>query len=295
MFATLAGEYPWPVGLPPADALVEVVRVQVEAGFGLLSDGRLHAADTAPEDLVAAWRAAGEAGAGLALDLPVKLAVEGPWSAGGPDGVGDAAPYLAAGLAALAAAGCPYVEVHEPAATLAGDEAGREAFVAAHAALLEGLPDAFHGSLAITGGDALALGAEALFALPYRSYLFDLLDGPESWRLVAAAPGGRGIVAGIGDASGRRRTRLEDLVWAAGYAASTGGRGMARVGLAPSGSLASLAPERAQAVLELIGEAAATIAAGPAEVVASLDPRAIDARSAALGERRPRGRRSLGR
>jgi hypothetical protein len=294
VFATLAGEYPWPVGLPPADALAEVVRVQVEAGFGLLSDGRLHPADTAPDDLVAAWRATCAAGAGLAPDLPVKVAVRGPWSAGGPDGVGDAARSVAAGLAALTAAGCPYVEVHEPAATLPADDAGRQAFVAAHAALLNGLPDAAHGSLAITGGNALALGAGALFALPYRSYLFDLLDGPEGWRLVAAAPGGRGIVAGVGDASGRRRTRLEDLVWSAGYAASTGGRGMARVGLAPSGSLSALAPERAQAVLELIGEAVATIAAGPDVVVARLDPRAIDARSAALGERRPRQQRSIG-
>lgn len=295
MFATLAGGYPWPVDLPPADALAEVVRAQVEAGLELLSDGRVHPAEAIPSELVAAWRATREVGAGLALDLPVKLAVGGPWSAGGPDGAAAAARQLASGLAALAAAGCPYVEVHEPAATLPADDTQQEAFAAAHAALLDGLPDAFHASLAITGGDALALGAGALFALPYRSYLFDLVDGPESWRLVAAAPGERGIVAGVGDASGRRRTRLEDLVWAAGYAASTHGRGMARVGLAPSGSLAALAPELARSVLELIGEAAAAIAAGPDEAVARLDPRAIDARSAALGERRTRRPRSPGR
>jgi methionine synthase II (cobalamin-independent) len=294
MFATLAGEYPWPADLPPADALAEVVRAQVEAGLALLSDGRVHPADAAPDDLVAAWRAARQAGAELAPDLPVKLAVEGPWSARGLDGAADAARGLAAELAALAAAGCPYVEVHEPAATLPADDAGRQAFVAAHGALLDGLPDALHASLAITGGDALALGAGALFALPYRSYIFDLIDGPESWRLVTAAPGERGIVVGVGDASGRRRTRLEDLVWAAAYAASTRGRGMARVGLSPSGSLVALPQERARAVLELIGEAAATIAAGPDEALARLDPRAINARSAALGVRPLRRKRSRG-
>jgi hypothetical protein len=290
VFATLAGGYPWPADLPPAEALAAVLRAQVEAGLGLLADGRVHPAGAAPDDLVAAWRATSEAGRRLAPDLPVKLALAGPWEAGGAGGAATAARSLAGGLAALAAAGCPLVEVHEPASTLPGDEAGRAAFAAAHATLLGGLPDGIHASLAITGGDGLALGAAALFAAPYRSYLFDLLDGPESWRLVAAAPGERGIVVGVGDASGRGRTRLEEVIWAASYAASTGGRGMERVGAAPSGSLAALAPDRARAVLDVIGEAADAIAGGRDEVLARLDPRAIDARSAALGQYRPRQR-----
>ncbi len=290
MFATLAGGYPWPVDLPPAEALGAVLRAQVEAGLGLLADGLVHPADVAPDDLVAAWQATCESAARLTLELPVKVAVTGPWAAGRMDGAADAARTLAPGLAALAAAGCPLVEVHEPAATLPGDDAGRAAFVAAHAALLDGLPDGLHASLAITGGDALALGEAALFAPPYRSYLLDLLDGPEGWRLVVAAPGERGIVVGVGDASGRRRTRLEDVVWAASYAASTGGRGMDRIGVAPSGSLAGLAPDRAREVMDVIGGAAAAITGGRDEVLARLDPRAIDARSAALGQYRPRQR-----
>jgi hypothetical protein len=291
MFATLAGGYPWPPDIPPEAALEAVVAAQVEAGLGLLSDGRVHAASTPARQLVAAWEATSEAATRYAPGLPVKLAVEGPWTAGGPVGAIEAARALQQGLAALAEAGCPVVEVHEPAAALPPDDDGRAAFAAAHRALLDGLPDRVHLSLAITGGDATALGAAALFAAPYRSHLFDLVDGPESWRLIAVAPPERGIVVGVGDAGGRRRTRMEDVIWAASYAASTQGRGMDRVGIAPSGSLAGLARESARAVIDVLGEAARTIASGRDEVLARLDPRAIDARSGALGHYRPeRGR-----
>jgi hypothetical protein len=304
VFATLAGGYPWPPDLAPDDGLARVLRDQLDAGVGLLADGRVHAAPATPDALVAAWRSTREAVAREAAaraapelpvpELPVKMALRGPWAAAGAHGALDAARRLSAALHALADAGCPLAEIHEPSPSLPSDDAGRAVFAAAHAALLDGLAERMHASLAITGGDALALGAEALFAAPYRSHLFDLLDGPESWRLVALAPGERGIVVGVGDASGRRRTRLEDLVWAAGYAASTRGRGMDRVGIAPSASLAGLAPDRAQAVLALLGEAARIIAAGGGGVLERLDPRAIDARSAALGQYQPQRRRPGG-
>lgn len=299
VFATLAGGYPWPPDIQPAEALALVLRDQLDAGMGLLADGRVHAAPATPDALVVAWRstrdaAVREAAARGAPELPVKVALEGPWAEAGATGALAAAGRLNAVLHALADAGCPLVEVHEPSPSLPSDDAGRAVFAAAHVDLLEGLAERIHLSLAITGGDALALGAEALFAAPYRSHLFDLLDGPESWRLVALAPGERGIVAGVGDASGRRRTRLEDLVWAAGYAASTRGRGMDRVGIAPSGSLAGLGPDPARAVLALLGEAARIIAGGMGEVLERLDPRAIDARSAALGQYQPQRRRPGG-
>ncbi len=294
MFATLAGDYPWPTDMPPADALAAVVGAQVEAGLGLLSDGRVHPATLAPQEYLAAWRSAGAAGSRLAPDLPVKVAILGPWAAGGRTGALGSARALNAALVALAGAGCPLVEVHEPSSSLPLDDAERGAYVAAHAALLAGVPDSLHVSLAITGGDAMALGADTLFAAPYRSYLLDLLDGPESWRLAAVAPGERGIVAGVGDAAGRGRTRLEDVVWAVGYAASTQGRGRDRVGVAPSGSLAELSDERARAVLDLLGEATRTIEGGRDEILARLDPRAIDARSAALGQHPPQRRRPGG-
>ncbi|HSW42872.1 MAG TPA: hypothetical protein VLM76_10215 [Patescibacteria group bacterium] len=295
MFATLAGGYPWPQGIPPAAALDVVVAGQVEAGLGLLSDGRVHPGSVAAADLVAAWRTTRRAAARLAPELPVKVAVAGPFATGRATGGAasalEAAQALKGALRALVEAGCPVVEVHEPAATLPSDDASRSAFAAAHCALLEGLPDGLHASLAITGGDALALGAEALFAAPYRSHLFDLVAGPESWRLIVVAPRERGIVAGVGDATGRRRTRLEDIAWAASYAASTQGRGMDRVGIAPSGSLAGLSPEGAREIIDLLGEAARTLGGGRDEVLARLDPRAIDARSGALGHYRPARRR----
>jgi methionine synthase II (cobalamin-independent) len=298
MFATLAGAYPWPTDLSPEAALDAVVAAQARAGLGLLSDGRVHDASTPGAELVAAWAATRAAAAVHGPDLPVKLAVEGPWTraageteGGAPAPGGAAAQEIVAllreGLAQLADAGCPVVEIHEAAAALPANETGRAAFAAVHGALLAGFPEHLHACLAITGGDATPLGAEALFAAPYRSHLFDLVAGPDSWRLVAVAPRERGIVAGVGDASGRHRTRLEDLVWAASYAASTQGRGIDRVGIAPSASLAGLDPAAARAIVDLLGEAARTIAGGREEVVERLDPRAIDARSAALGHYRP--------
>lgn len=294
MFATLAGSYPWPDEPAAAEALAAVLEAQVEPGLGLLSDGRVHPATSSPGGLVAAWRRGRDAAGRLASELPVKLAVEGPWATGGPSGALDAARALNVGLAALADAGCRVVEIHEGASSLPSDEVGRALFAAAHEALLEGVADRLHACLAVTGGDAVAAGADAIFAAPYASHLFDLVDGPESWRLVAVAPGERGVILGVGDASGRGRTRLEDVVWAVGYAASTGGRGMERVGIAPSGSLAALDPSRAQAVLELLGDAVRTFAEGRDAALERLDPRAIDARTAALGHyqrerRRPGG------
>jgi hypothetical protein len=307
MFATLAGSYPRPAGMRPADALRAVLGTQADAGLGLLSDGAVHESDDASE-LVDTWLAARDAARAEGIEQPVKLAVLGPWARGHrtvgcPDATAaapdaavarSAAARLAVALAAVFAAGCPVVEVHEPAAVLpAGARAG-SAFASAHRMLLAGLPGGAHATLAITGGDAEAMGADAVFAAPYRSHLFDLIAGPDGWRTIAGAPGGRGIILGVADASGRRLPGLEEVAWAAGYAASLGGRGMARVGLAPSGDLASLAPARARALIELLGEAARLLVGDPDELLRSFDPRAVDLRSAALGEYRPEGRARRG-
>jgi len=323
MFATLAGSYPGPAEVPPARALWVVLVAQADAGLGLLSDGIVHRSDD-PSTLVKAWTAARDAAAREGIELPVKLAVAGPWArvalhagtsrapssaADAPDGQASAAlsaaaslaaalaatlaaASLAAALAAVIAAGCPVIEIHEPVATLPGGAGAGTAFAAAHRLLLAGLPAEAHATLAITGGDAEALGAEALFGLPYRSYLFDLVAGPDSWRTIARAPGDRGIIVGVADATGRRSPGLEEVAWAASYAASLGGRGLARVGLAPSGGLDGLDPTRAQALIGLLGEAARLLAGDPEELQRRFDPRAIDLRSAALGEYRPdpRGR-----
>lgn len=300
MFATLAGSYPRPLRTPPADALREVLAAQADAGLALISDGTVHPADGASM-LVSAWMAARDAAAAERIELPVKLAILGPWAlvsgARGTERPSTAPPAAAAArsaatglgvaLAALLAAGCPVVEIHEPAATLPTGPGAGAAFASVHRLLLTGLPVDAHATLAITGGDAEALGADAVFAAPYRSHLFDLIAGPNGWRTIARAPADRGIIVGVADATGRRPPGLEEIAWAATYAASLGERGTARVAVAPSGGLDALDPARARALIELLGEAARLLAGDPAMLLRRFDPRAIDLRSAALGELRP--------
>ena len=146
-----------------------------------------------------------------------------------------------------------------------------------------------HLSLVLTGGNVDGLGAATLFDLPFASYAFDLIAGPENWRLIAEAPGDRGIVCGALDPADTADDRPEPLVWAAHYAASTRGRGLERVGLANASSLASLPRDRAIRKLAALAEAARLASiADPHELAASIDPRAVDARSAALGRYRRR-------
>ena len=99
---------------------------------------------------------------------------------------------------------------------------------------------------------AEAAGAELLFGLPYRSYLFDLVGGPTDWRLITKAPMERGIVCGVVSGTGSATVVKETLVWAAQYAASTNGRGLERVGLATTGSLAELSWETADRRVRLL-------------------------------------------
>ena len=193
------------------------------------------------------------------------------------------ATSLNAALRELAAAGCPLIEIHEPAATtMAADEAERALFREAHLRLLDGI-EGSHLSLALTGGNADAVGIETLLAAPYASLAVDLIAGPDNWRLVAATPGDRGIICGTLSAAPDSEDGPELLLWAAGYAASTGGRGPARVGLASASSFADLPWDVAIRKLERLGEAA-RLADQPVDTrVRSLDPRAVSSRSAALG------------
>jgi hypothetical protein len=82
-------------------------------------------------------------------------------------------------------------------------------------------------------------------------------------------------------------------VWAAHYAASTGARGLARVGLATAGSLGHLGWPAAVAKLRRLGEAARIAALPRGAQADALDPRAVDIRTAALG--RARARATAGR
>lgn len=290
MFATLLGALPRPP-LPadaPNDALVEAaVRAQEAAGLDPVTDG----GPPAERDLARAW-----ATAQRLTQSAVKQAVAGPYTATHGDSSARErtratlarVTALNAALRELAAAGCPFIEIHEPAATtIADDKAERALFREAHLRLLDGM-EGTHVSLALTGGNADAAGIETLLAAPYASLAVDLIAGPDNWRLVVATPGDRGIVCGALSPAPASDDGPELLLWAAAYAASTGGRGPERVGLSGASSFAHLPWEIALGKLGRLGEAA-RLADQPLDTrMRSLDPRAVSSRSAALGRLDPR-------
>lgn len=299
MFATLLGPLPRPPlapGASPDELLAAVVRAQEAAGLEPLTDGGFGIGAS----VVARWRATA-----ALTDRAVKQVLLGPYSAGraasaeagagagsgasaGAEATLAAAETLRADLLSLVGAGCPFIEIHEPAATGIGvDEVQRALFRAAHSRLLDGVAGP-HLSLAITAGNADAAGVDTLLAAPYASLAVDLIAGPDNWRLVVATPGDRGIVCGAMSTERDSDDRPEVLLWAAGYAASTGGRGPSRVGLATAASLAHLSWERANRKLAILGEAARLADLPPDERRLRLDPRAVDIRSAALGRVEPR-------
>ena len=235
--------------------------------------------DAAPTDLAAfladAWRSTA-----ALTDHPVAQAVPGPYSLGRRTGRGSAmarrkrtlalADTLGAALAALAAAGCPVVVVEEPDAVHIGTNAGeRRLFAEAQVRLLAPVPD-LHAMLAISGGSAADAGAETIFSAPYHSHLFDLIAGPDDWVLVRAAPPERGIVCGALRAGPDATDgQAPVLVWAANYAASTGQRGLRRVGLANATPLRNLTRDEALAAIRLLGRAASFAAMTPEDAIAA--------------------------
>lgn len=283
MFATLLGPLPRPP-LPddarPEAILDAVLEVQMEHGLGLVTDGGW---PLVPADPVGSWRWATRQTAGI-----VKAAIEGPYSSGVESG-GSVEPWRAR-IAALADAGCPVIEVAEPAAVRIGDVAAERArFLDVHERLLDGLHDrsGLHLSLAITGGNADGAGAATILGPAYASLAVDLIDGPDNWRLVRAAPRERGIVCGALSTHAGSDDGPETLLWAAGYAASSAGRGPDRVGLATASSLADLTWGTAVRKIARLGEALGIAGLPPDQRLAAIDPRAVDSRSAALGRYEP--------
>jgi len=331
MFATLGGSMPRPALAPqpaPSNAggLEGVVRdaiaVQEDAGLEPITDGGVR------QESRAEWLLGGMAGVVIRPDgisalngLPswrgpitvnawafaagctkraVKQSIVGPYTLAQeiePGGHGREAVTLAlaealnAELRALAAAGCPLVQVDEDAAIAIGDSPSeRRLFAEAQRRLLDGTD--VHASLAIRGGNADTAGAATILDAPYRSHLFDLCAGPDNWRLVVAVPGDRGVIVGAADARTARVDELELLAFAIGYAASTGGRGHDRVGVATSGDMAGLGFDAAEAKIRRLGEVAAAYAGPPGSLARAMDPRAIDIRSAAMGRYEPPRRAS---
>ena len=315
MFATLLGGLPEPDAI--GDPVAIAIRAQEEAGLEPITDGRR--IDPGFERLAAAlgagvwmapltvddWRRAS-----TLTDRAVKQALPGPYSLGrqlagdvrpGGPGAGDDrarqtlafADGLRREIEALAEAGCQLVEIEETDAHLIGaDEGERRLFSEAHERLAEGAMGT-HLSLSIVGGAAAGTGIETILTAPYASLAVDLVDGPDNWNLVTRLAGDRGVVVGVLGASERGDHPTELLLWAAHYAASTGRRGVARVGLGSAGSWANLTWEAAVGRMQRLGDAARLASMPPSEeLLRSLQPAAISARRAALGHDappRPRG------
>jgi hypothetical protein len=303
MFSTLLGALPIDAAKSAhagdeAEARLDDVAALDATGLELISDGGAPAGPTdTPQAVVARWESAAAASAG-----PVKAVLLGPFSAGrspgpGPDtSANELAERLRPTIAALADAGCILVEIAEPdAAAIATDPFAAATFGAAHARLLDG-SEGIHVSLALPAGNLDGTPPVMLFDLAYASYAFDLIGGPDNWRLIVQAPTDRGVICGAQGLVKGTDTNREVLVWAAHYAASTNGRGLARVGLAnaPLGA-SDPRPGRAEVLrrLAIVAEASRIAAVESGEELSRLlDPRAVDIRSAAMGRYAPDRRRA---
>ena len=305
-------------GLP--QRIRTAILAQEAAGLEPITDGRLGDPmfEAIEAGLVACAAAAAPGTAGtIGTDLPgstraivegwryaasqttraVKQALPGPYSiarrAGGAGaasrGAGSVALDVAAAVReaveALAAAGCPLVEIEETEAHRIGpDEAERALFVEAHRRLTDGITGT-HLTLSIVGGSAWDAGLETVLAGAYPSLALDLIAGPDNWNLVTRLPGDRGVIAGVLPSKDSPADAREMLLWAARNAAAARGRGLDRVGLGSAGSWANLTWEAAVAKLQRLGDAARLAATPGGEGLArQLDPRAVNARSAALGQ-----------
>lgn len=300
MFATLLGGLPAiarSAGEEVNDPVSIALEAQAQAGLDPLTGGRPPVAVDLSRDAIAEAQATASAWRSVAdrSDRSVKQALIGPFTVArtGPDAASAEAiaDRVRTVVDALAAAGCPLVEIHEPEAVRIGDdERARRAFRAAHVHVATDAPT--HLTLALLGGSVDRAGSGTFLDPPYASYALDLVDGPDNWRVVADIPGDRGVVCGAVSLDAGSDDVPELLVWAAHYAASMAGRGLDRVGLGTAGGLDSLSWVDAVRKLERLGEAA-RIAALPRTggLAAALDPRAVSLRGRALGRHVPRRRR----
>jgi hypothetical protein len=116
--------------------------------------------------------------------------------------------------------------------------------------------------------------------IPAESLVINPIRDPESWRAAATWPGERGLILALVPAPGDEEPEpVEILLWAVRYAASLGGRGLDRVGVAgmlvtPNAHADADAEESARriALLERLVELSS---ANEETLRAELDPRAF--------------------
>lgn len=271
MFATLLGGLPRPPlddDAVPEALLDACLQLQLDHGLEPVMDGGW---SLPADDVAGAWRATA-----ARTETLTKAVVTGPFSSGRPT------EDVRREVLALADAGCRWIEVHEPRAVAIGNDLdARARFGDAHRILTDGVGEDVHLSLAIVGGNADGAGIETILAGAYASLAVDLIGGPDNWRLAVNVPGERGVICGAVSTTTDDVEGPEVLLWAAGYAASSMGRGWDRVGLATAGPLVKLPWDVAAAKLRRLGAAARLATASPEVRRAAIDPRAINARTAA--------------
>ena len=237
---------------------------------------------------VDAWRWADGAS-----DIAVKQVLIGPYTMSRlADPGGASREVLALGLAealnaellALAAAGCPLIQVDEGALTAIGDdEAEWQLYAETQRRLTAGLAEQ-HLSLGLYGGGVHPVGHATILDGPYLSYLVDALGGPDAWRFVFAVPPEIGVVVGALDAADPVRDETEVMVWAMAWAGSEE-RTADRVGIASNGSLRAVGRHLARRKIELMGEAVRIASMGPLQEVAeALDPAPLETKMVPLRE-----------
>jgi len=270
LFSTILGPYPHTADLDADAALRLALEDQLVAEVGLLADGRVLGPG---DDALACWQTAVARAAELVAESgravpPTKARVIGPYTLGRRADRSFAArrrTTLAAAeagnavLRTLLEAGAPLVQVEEDGLRAIGpeDDAERDLARTALLRLTDGVGG--HLTLSVAGGDPNGAGPRVLYDAPFSSHYFDLILGPEGWRVARDAPGERGLVLGVADCRTPAADDAGVVAWAASYAASMRGRGLARVGLAPSAGLELLSPEAARAKLATL----ARVAAGP--------------------------------
>ncbi len=289
--------------------VTRMVDEQVASGLAMVCDGDGRWIDGQPglardllagrltsSDVVAAWRHAD-----TGTNVLTKQVLPGPWTAslslthGAADRTAlarDLIGVLVETGSELVAAGCPMLQFDEPAATWAGedpdarvDEACGADLVEAIEALVDGLPAGTSICLGLPDGAPREDLREPLAELPVQSYLVDVTSGADAWRFIARVPPEKGVVVGAIDA---RTPAIEDpemLVWAATLAAEMDGRGVARVGLSASGSLAGIDRHRARRKMEQAGMAVRLGSMGPlGQVARALQPEPATCRITGLPE-----------
>ena len=135
-----------------------------------------------------------------------------------------------------------------------------------------------HRALLPVGGNLVGMARDEWLQIPAESLVINPIRDPESWRAAATWPGDRGLILALVPAPGDEEPEpVEILLWAVRYAASLGGRGLDRVGVAgmlptPNARLDAEEAARRIALLERLVQLSS---ANEETLRAELDPRAF--------------------